>query len=78
MSVTSRPTAFTMLAMKAMKPGARAMTQGDLTKKIAESTQLQTKDVEGVFAALQTIAYADVKRTDKLLFREALKNCSPN
>jgi len=26
--------------MKALKAGARAMTQGDLTEKIAESTQL--------------------------------------
>merc|ERR1711868_180799 len=32
----------TMVAMKAMKAGARAMTGGVLTKKIAESTQLTT------------------------------------
>merc|ERR1719424_758177 len=56
-----------MVAMKAMKAGARAMTQGDLTKKIAESTQLKTKDVKGVFAALQTIAYAEVKKTEKFV-----------
>merc|ERR1719231_576766 len=31
-----------------MKAGARAMTGGDLTKKIAESTQLKNKDVKGV------------------------------
>merc|ERR1719311_1918218 len=36
--------------MKAMKAGARAMTGGVLTKKIAESTQLKTKDVKGVLA----------------------------
>jgi nucleoid DNA-binding protein len=66
-SVTSRPSAFTMVAMKAMKAGARAMTQGDLTKKIAETTQLKTKDVKGVFAALQTIAYAEVKKTEKFV-----------
>merc|ERR1711975_27856 len=54
-----------MVAMKAMKAGARAMTGGDLTKKIAESTQLKTKDVKGVFAALRTIAYAEVKKTEK-------------
>ena len=46
-----------------MNAGARAMTGGDLTKKIAESTQLKTKDVKGVFAALRTIAW------DRLLFR---------
>merc|ERR1712118_634524 len=57
----------TMVAMKAMKAGARAMTGGDLTKKIAESTQLKTKDVKGVFAALRTIAYADVKKTEKFV-----------
>merc|ERR1719162_331471 len=34
--------------MKAMKAGARAMTQGELTKKIAESTQLKTKDVKAM------------------------------
>merc|ERR1712196_314541 len=41
--VTSRSSALaseTMVAMKAMKAGARAMTGGDLTKKIAESTEL--------------------------------------
>ena len=53
--------------MKAMKAGARAMTGGVLTKKIAESTQLKTKDVKGVFAALQTIACAEVKKTEKFV-----------
>merc|ERR1711874_394846 len=57
----------TMKAMKAMKAGARAMTGGDLTKKIAESTQLKNKDVKGVFAALRTIAYAEVKKTEKFV-----------
>merc|ERR1712171_16897 len=57
----------TMVAMKAMKAGARAMTGGDLTKKIAESTQLKNKDVKGVFAALRTIAYAEVKKTEKFV-----------
>merc|ERR1711908_237879 len=57
----------TMVAMKAMKAGARAMTGGVLTKKIAESTQLKTKDVKGVFAALQTIACAEVKKTEKFV-----------
>ena len=40
---------------------------GVLTKKIAESTQLKTKDVKGVFAALQTIACAEVKKTEKFV-----------
>merc|ERR1711871_1030319 len=56
-----------MKAMKAMKAGARAMTGGELTKKIAETTQLKTKDVKGVFAALQTIACAEVKKTEKFV-----------
>ena len=61
-----------MVAMKAMKAGARAMTGGDLTKKIAESTQLKTKDVKAVFAALRTIAYAEVKKTNKLVIPQLL------
>merc|ERR1719284_1546351 len=43
------------------------MTGGDLTKKIAESTQLKNKEVKGVFAALRTIAYAEVKKTEKFV-----------
>merc|ERR1711939_199693 len=69
-SVASRPFAVaseTMVAMKAMKAGARAMTGGVLTKKIAESTQLKTKDVKGVLAALRTIACAEVKKTEKFV-----------
>merc|ERR1712006_46934 len=68
--VASRPFALaseTMVAMKAMKAGARAMTGGVLTKKIAESTQLKTKDVKGVLAALQTIACAEVTKTEKFV-----------
>merc|ERR1719160_1366486 len=56
-----------MVAMKAMKAGVRAMTSGDLTKKIVDSTQLKRKDVKDVFAALQTIAYAEVKKTEKVV-----------
>merc|ERR1739847_50481 len=66
-SSPSAPSSETMVAMKAMKAGARAMTGGDLTKKIAESTQLKNKDVKGVFAALRTIAYAEVKKTEKFV-----------
>merc|ERR1711924_392512 len=70
MGVASSPFALAseaMVAMKAMKAGARAMTGGELTKKIAESTQLKTKDVKGVIAALQTIACAEVKKTEKFV-----------
>merc|ERR1712205_247800 len=35
--------------------------------KMGESTQLKTKDVKGVFAALQTIACAEVKKTEKFV-----------
>merc|ERR1711904_765610 len=66
-SSSSARSSETMVAMKAMKAGARAMTGGDLTKKIAESTQLKTKDVKDVFAALRTIAYAEVKKTEKFV-----------
>merc|ERR1711981_6810 len=52
---------------KAMKASARAMTGGVMGKKIAESTQLKTKDVRGVFAALRTIACAEVKKTEKFV-----------
>merc|ERR1712139_360028 len=60
-------TMVAMKAMGAMKAGARAMSQGDLNKKIAESTQLKPKEVKGVLAALQTIAYAEVKKTEKFV-----------
>merc|ERR1712139_229610 len=55
------------------KAGARAMTGGVLTKKIAESTQLKTKDVKGVLAALQTIACAEVKKTEKFVIPQLTK-----
>merc|ERR1712078_674963 len=57
----------TMVAMKAMKAGAKAMSQGDLTKKIAESAGLKPKDVKGVLAALAAIATAEVKKTEKFV-----------
>merc|ERR1712178_72867 len=62
-SVASRPFALASETMVAMK----AMNAGVLTKKIAESTQLKTKDVKGVLAALQTIAWAEVKKTEKFV-----------
>merc|ERR1711975_171996 len=56
-----------MVAMKAMKAGARAMSQGDLTKNIAESAGLKPKDVKGVLVALAAIATAEVKKTEKFV-----------
>merc|ERR1711881_148465 len=56
-----------MKAMGAMKAGARAMSQGDLTKKIAESAGLKPKEVKGVLAALTAIATAEVKKTEKFV-----------
>ena len=58
-----------MVAMKAMKAGALARSGGDLTKNIAGSTQLKTKDVKGLFAALRTIAYVEVKKTEKFVIQ---------
>merc|ERR1712054_538934 len=49
------------------KAGARAMSQGDLSKKIAESAGLKPKEVKGVLAALTTIATAEVKKTEKFV-----------
>ena len=54
-----------MKAMKAMKAGNKAMTGGAVAQKIAEATHLKPKDVKGVLAALNTIAYAEVKKTEK-------------
>merc|ERR1712139_255809 len=56
-----------MGAMKAMKGGARAMTAGDLTRKIGESAGLNPKDVKAVLAALTAIATAEVKKTEKFV-----------
>ena len=44
----------------------------DLTNKIAESTQLKRKKVIQVFAALRTIAYAEVKKTKKSVIPKLL------
>ena len=44
----------------------------DLTNKIAESTQLKPKKVRQVFAALRTIAYAEVKKTKKFVIPKLL------
>merc|ERR1719258_530975 len=49
-----------------MKAG-KAMTGGDIVKHLAEKTSLKPKDVKGVMSALQTVAYAEVKRTEKFV-----------
>ena len=43
----------------------------------AESTQLKNKDVKGVLAALQTVAYAEVNKTEKFVILQLtrLKHC---
>merc|ERR1719353_2057144 len=58
-----------MKSMKAMKraAGKRAMTGGGIVGAIAEKTGLKTKDVKGVFAELNSIAYKEVKSTHKFV-----------
>merc|ERR1719155_399078 len=51
--------------MKAMKAAKKAMTGGEIMKTIAEKTGLKPKVVKGVFGELQTIAYAEVAKTEK-------------
>ena len=43
-----------------------------LYSQIAAATQLKTKDVKAVFAALRTIAYAEVKKTKKFVIPKLL------
>ena len=38
-----------------------------IVKTIAEKTGLKSKDVKGVFGELQTIAYAEVAKTEKFV-----------
>ena len=52
-----------MAPMKAMK----TMTQADVYKTIAEKTELKPKAVRAVFSELQTIAYAEVAKTEKFV-----------
>ena len=47
----------------------------DLTNKIAESTQLKPKKVRQVFAALRTIAYAEVKKTAQVVLTRSTPCC---
>ena len=57
--------------MKAKKAGSRENWR-DVEKTIAAATQLKTKDVKAVFAALRTIAYAEVKKTQKFVIPKLL------
>ena len=59
------------VAMKAKKAGSRENWR-DVEKTIAAATQLNTKDVKAVFAALRTIAYAEVKKTQKFVIPKLL------
>merc|ERR1712072_1111790 len=53
-----------MKAMKAMKV-AKAMSAGGLYSAISSKTGQKPKEVKAVFAALQGIATAEVKKTEK-------------
>ena len=65
-----------MKAKKVAQPPARRVhrrtSSNLLYSQIAESTQLKTKDVKAVFAALRTIAYAEVKKTQKFVIPKLL------
>merc|ERR1719473_2633861 len=55
-----------MKAMKAMRSmKGPAMSGGAITAKIAEKTDLKPKDVKSVMSALNDVAYAEVKKTEK-------------
>merc|ERR1712167_219360 len=54
-------------AMKAMKATKKTMAGGAIMKTIAEKTGLKAKEVKGVFSELQTIAYAEVSKTEKFV-----------
>merc|ERR1712196_286917 len=51
----------------AMKAAKKTMAGGVIVKTIAEKTGLKAKDVKGIFSELQTIAYAEVKKTEKFV-----------
>ena len=52
----------------AMKATAKkAMASSAIVKTIAEKTGLKAKVVKGVFGELQTIAFAEVKKTEKFV-----------
>merc|ERR1719198_2614953 len=53
--------------MKAMKASARAMSGGDPTKKNRRVHAAQEQGSEGCVRRLRTIAYAEVKKTEKFV-----------
>ena len=53
------------------KAGSRARWS-DVEKTIAVAMQIKVKDVKAVFAALRTIAYAEVKKTKKFVIPKLL------
>ena len=53
------------------KAGSRARWS-DVEKMIAVATQIKVNDVKAVFAALRTIAYAEVKKTKKFVIPKLL------
>merc|ERR550514_1704283 len=48
-----------------MKAAKKAMNMTDISKTIAEQTELKPKSVKAVFGALVEIANAEVKKTEK-------------
>merc|ERR1711898_7303 len=52
-------------AMMGMKAAKKAMNMTDISKTIAEQTELKPKSVKAVFGALVEIANAEVKKTEK-------------
>merc|ERR1712093_871423 len=61
----SIPAMVAMKAMKAMKAAKKAMNLTDISKAIAEQTELKPKNVKAVFGALVSIANVEVKKTEK-------------
>merc|ERR1719463_768509 len=51
----------------AMKAAKKAMAASVIMKTIAEKTGLKSKVVKDVFSELQTIAYAEVAKTEKFV-----------
>merc|ERR1711896_13996 len=49
------------------KTGKKTMGGGVIMKTIAEKTGLKSKEVKGIFSELQTIAYAQVAKTEKFV-----------
>merc|ERR550537_1420796 len=50
-----------------MKATKKAMTAGAIVSTLSEKTGLKSKEVKGIFSELQTIAYAEVSKTEKFV-----------